>query len=267
MTELTDSQIERYSRHIILADIGGAGQKKLLQSRALVLGAGGLGSPSALYMAAAGVGTIGIADDDVVDLSNLQRQVIHGTEDIGKPKVESARRALTRINPDVKVELHRGRVTSENIRDIISSYDVVLDGTDNFATRFLVNDACYMAGKPLVHGAILGFNGQVMTILPGEGPCYRCIFREPPPPGAVPNCRQAGVLGAIAGIIGTIQATEALKIILGKGETLSGRLLVLDAMDMSFRPVKTRKDPRCPLCGESPTIVDLADYDEICTLG
>lgn len=264
--EFTEEQIERYSRHIILPEVGGAGQKKFLQAKILILGAGGLGSPAALYLAAAGVGTLGIVDSDATDLSNLQRQILHNTKDIGRPKVESAREKLSLLNPDVKLNLYHARLTSENILDILDDYDVVVDGTDNFTTRFLVNDACYIAKKPLVHGAILRFNGQVITLIPGEGPCYRCIFREPPPSGAVPNCQQAGVLGAVAGVIGTIQAAEALKIVLGKGRLLKERLLIFDALDMTFREVKARKDPHCPLCGDKPTITTLKDYEEVCAL-
>ncbi len=229
-----------------------------------MLGAGGLGSPVALYLAAAGVGTLGIADNDVVDLSNLQRQVIHHTSDIDRPKVESAAEKLHAINPDITIRPYQQMVDSSNIMDIIKEYDIVVDGTDNFPTRFLVNDACYFAKKPLVHGAILRFDGQAFTIVPGEGPCYRCIFREPPPAGSVPNCSQAGILGSVAGIIGTIQATEVLKLILGQGKTLTGRLLIMDALDMTFRQTKIRKDPDCPLCGENPSVTELIDYAWVC---
>jgi molybdopterin/thiamine biosynthesis adenylyltransferase len=260
----SEDWIERYSRHIILTEVGGAGQQKFGEAKVLVLGAGGLGSPIALYLAAAGVGTLGLVDNDSVDLSNLQRQVLHHTPDIGRAKVESAAEKLTAINPDIKVVPYNLMVTSDNIMEIVRDYDIVVDGTDNFPTRFLVNDACVMAGKPLVHGAILRFDGQAFTILPHEGPCYRCIFREPPPPGAVPNCSQAGILGAVAGIIGTVQATEVLKIILGKGKLLNGRLLIVDALDMSFRETRIRKDPECPLCGENPTITELVDYEWVC---
>lgn len=247
-----------------MAEVGGEGQEKISNAKALVLGAGGLGSPVALYLAAAGVGTIGIVDNDVVDLSNLQRQILHHTPDIGRPKIESAQEKLAAINPDLKIKTYKTFVNSTNIMEIISDYDVVIDGTDNFPTRFLVNDACVMAGKPLVHGAILRFDGQAFTILPHEGPCYRCIFREPPPPGSVPNCSQAGILGAVAGIIGSIQATEALKIMLGKGKLLAGRLLILDALDMTVRETRIRKDPECPICGENPTITELTDYEWVC---
>ncbi len=260
----SEDWIERYSRHIILAEVGGEGQQKISKAKALVLGAGGLGSPVALYLAAAGVGTIGIVDNDEVDLSNLQRQILHHTPDIGRPKIDSAAEKLTAINPDLKINTYKTFVNSTNIMEIISDYDVVIDGTDNFPTRFLVNDACVMAGKPLVHGAILRFDGQAFTILPHEGPCYRCIFREPPPPGSVPNCSQAGILGAVAGIIGSIQATEALKVMLGKGKLLTGRLLILDALDMTVRETRIRKDPDCPICGENPTITELIDYEWVC---
>lgn len=264
MANFTEEEIERYSRHIILPEIGGKGQEKICQSKILVLGAGGLGSPAAFYLVAAGVGTLGILDSDKVDLSNLQRQILHTSVDVGRPKTTSAQEKLEALNPGTKIITYNFRLTSENILDIIKDYDVIVDGTDNFPTRFLVNDACVMAGKPLVHGAILRFDGQVTTIIPGEGPCYRCIFREPPPPGAVPNCQQAGVLGGVAGTIGTIQAIEALKIVLGKGRTLRGRLLIYDALDMTFREVKTRRDINCPLCGENPTITDLTDYEQVC---
>ncbi len=247
-----------------MAEVGGEGQEKISNSKVLVLGAGGLGSPVALYLAAAGVGTIGIVDNDVVDLSNLQRQILHHTSDIGRSKIESAEDKLTAINPDLKINTYKTFVNSTNIMEIISDYDVVIDGTDNFPTRFLVNDACVMAGKPLAHGAILRFDGQAFTIVPHEGPCYRCIFREPPPAGSVPNCSQAGILGAVAGIIGSIQATEALKVILGKGKLLVGRLLILDALDMTVRETRIRKDPECPICGENPTITELTDYEWVC---
>ncbi len=260
----SEDWIERYSRHIILSEVGGDGQQKIGNAKVLVLGAGGLGSPVALYLAAAGVGTLGIVDNDVVDLSNLQRQILHHTPDIGRPKVDSAIEKLQAINPDITVRPYRLMVDSTNILDIISDYDIVVDGTDNFPTRFLVNDACYFAKKPLVHGAILRFDGQAFTIVPDEGPCYRCIFREPPPVGSVPNCSQAGILGAVAGMIGTIQATEALKLIIGKGQTLTGRLLIVDALDMSFRQTKIRKDPDCPICGDNPTVTELVDYEWVC---
>lgn len=260
----SEDWIERYSRHIILAEVGGEGQQKIGKAKVIILGAGGLGSPAALYLAAAGVGEIGIVDNDEVDLSNLQRQVLHHTTDIGRPKIDSASEKLSAINPDIKIKTYKTFVNSTNIMDIISDYDIIVDGTDNFPTRFLVNDAAVMAKKPLVHGAILRFDGQAFTVLPHEGPCYRCIFREPPPPGSVPNCSQAGILGAVAGIIGTIQATEVLKLIIDKGKVLSGRLLILDALDMTFRETRIRKDPDCPICGKNPTITELTDYEWVC---
>lgn len=260
----SEDWIERYSRHIILAEVGGEGQQKIGKAKVVVLGAGGLGSPAALYLAAAGVGELGIVDNDEVDLSNLQRQVLHHTTDIGRLKIDSASEKLSAINPDIKIKTYKTFVNSTNIMDIISDYDIIVDGTDNFPTRFLVNDAAVMAKKPLVHGAILRFDGQAFTVLPHEGPCYRCIFREPPPPGSVPNCSQAGILGAVAGIIGTIQATEVLKLIIDKGKVLSGRLLILDALDMTFRETRIRKDPDCPICGKNPTITELTDYEWVC---
>lgn len=260
----TEKWIERYSRHIILPEVGGKGQEKLNDAKVLVLGAGGLGSPAALYLAAAGIGTLGIVDNDVVDLSNLQRQIIHQEKDLNRKKTESAAEKLRALNPDITINTYQKMVDSSNIMELVTDYDVVVDGTDNFPTRFLVNDACVFAGKPLVHGAILRFDGQAFTIIPGEGPCYRCIFEQPPPPGTVPNCSQAGILGAIAGIIGTIQATEALKIILNTGRTLQGRLLVVDALDMTFREVKIRRNTACPVCGDEPTITELIDYEWVC---
>ena len=260
----SEKWIERYSRHIILPEVGGKGQEKLNDSKVLVIGAGGLGSPVALYLAAAGIGTLGIVDNDVVDLSNLQRQIIHTEKDLDRKKTDSAADKLTALNSDIEVKTHQMRVDSSNIMDLINEYDVIVDGTDNFPTRFLVNDACVFAGKPLVHGAILRFDGQAFTIVPKVGPCYRCIFEQPPPPGTVPNCSQAGILGAIAGIIGTIQATEVLRIILEQGKTLMGRLLVVDALDMSFREVKIRRNADCPICGENPSITELIDYEWVC---
>lgn len=267
--EYSENWIERYSRHIILPEIGGGGQRKINEAKVLVLGAGGLGSPVAFYLAAAGVGTIGIVDSDVVDLSNLQRQILHDTNDVNenKFKSQSAKEKLNALNPDIEVVEHRTRITSENAFDLMRDYDIIVDGTDNFPTRFLANDASVMLGKPLVHGAILRFDGQLFTIVPHVGPCYRCIFREPPPPGAVPNCQQAGVLGSIAGVIGTLQATEVIKLIIGKGKTLQGRMIVIDALDMVFREVKIKKDPNCPVCGENPTITELLDYEFICGVG
>ncbi|NAZ23836.1 MAG: thiazole biosynthesis adenylyltransferase ThiF [Thermocrinis sp.] len=267
MFKFTEEQIKRYARHIILPEVGGKGQEKLLNSKVLVIGAGGLGSPAILYLAAAGVGTIGIVDFDVVDLSNLQRQIIHNTERVGTPKVESARRTVEMLNPDVKVITYNTRISKENIIDIIKDYDVVLDGTDNFPTRFLINDACYFAGKPLVSAAMLRFEGQVSVFdfrMKEQSPCYRCLFPEPPPPGLVPSCQEAGILGSIGGIMGCIQATEAIKLILGIGEPLVGKLLIMDALSMDFRKVKLRKDPNCPLCGEKPVIKELIEYEQVC---
>ncbi len=267
MFKFTEEQIKRYARHIILPEVGGKGQEKLLNSKVLVIGAGGLGSPAILYLAAAGVGTIGIVDFDVVDLSNLQRQIIHNTERVGTPKVESAKKTVEMLNPDVKVITYNTRISKENIMDIIKDYDVVLDGTDNFPTRFLINDACYFAGKPLVSAAMLRFEGQVSVFdfrMKEQSPCYRCLFPEPPPPGLVPSCQEAGILGSIGGIMGCIQATEAIKLILGIGEPLVGKLLIMDALSMDFRKVRLRKDPNCPLCGEKPVIKELIEYEQVC---
>jgi len=258
---LTEEQIERYSRHIILREVGGKGQQRLLDGRVLIVGAGGLGSPAALYLAAAGVGTIGIADADVVDISNLQRQVIHHTPDIGKPKVLSAQEKMEAINPDVKVVPHHGWVTADTVSRIIAGYDFVIDGTDNFAAKFLINDACVLSGKPFSHGGILHFIGQTMTVIPGKSPCYRCIFPEPPPPGVIPTCAQAGVIGVLPGTIGSIQATEAIKYLLGVGKLLTGRLLVYDAEGMEFHTSPISRNKRCPLCGENPVITMLRDEE------
>ena len=261
--EFSEEQIERYARHIILPEVGGEGQAKLLQSRVLVIGAGGLGSPLLLYLAAAGTGTLGVVDDDFVDLSNLQRQVIHGTGRIGAAKVESARETLGEINPEVTLVTHQTRLTAENALELIADYDLVADGSDNFATRFLVNDACYLAKTPLVSAALLRFEGQISTFktyLGGEEPCYRCIFREPPPPGLIPTCAEGGVLGAVAGAMGSIQAVEVIKELLGIGESLSGSLVLYDALTTTFRKIKVKPDPECPLCGENPTIRDLSSH-------
>jgi len=255
----TEEQIERYSRHIILKGVGGKGQQKLLGGKVLIIGAGGLGSPIALYLAAAGVGTIGIADADVVELSNLQRQIAHQTKDIGAPKVLSARDKMEAMNPDVRVNTYHTWINADNIPDIINGYDFVIDSTDNFAAKFLINDACVLAGKPYSHGGILHFVGQTLTIIPGESACYRCIFPTPPPKDSIPTCSQAGVLGVLPGVIGMMQATEALKYLLGMGDLLTGRLLVYDALAMTFRTVKVRRNPRCPICGENPTITELKD--------
>lgn len=260
---LTPDQVTRYSRHIIMQQVGPVGQRKMMHAKVLIIGAGGLGSPVALYLAAAGVGTIGLVDFDLVDLSNLQRQLLHHTDDVGRPKVESARETLNAYNPEVRVVTHDVPLTSENALDIIPQYDIVVNGADNFATRYLVNDACYLSNTPLVDGSILLFDGQATTFLPGKG-CYRCLFPEPPPPGLVPSCAEAGVLGALCGTVGSIQATEVLKLILGIGETLSGRLLLYDALSMEFRQVKIRRNPDCPLCGDNPTVTELIDYDAFC---
>ena len=262
---LTPDQVNRYSRHIIMGDVGSKGQRNLLQAKALIVGAGGLGSPSAIYLALAGVGTIGIVDFDVVEISNLQRQILHHTSDIGRPKLESARDNIKSYNPDTNVVLHEVRLESDNAREIISQYDLVINGADNFATRYLVNDACYLEGKPLVDGSILIFDGQATLFLPGQG-CYRCLFPEPPPPGLVPNCAEAGVLGALTGLVGSIQATEALKHFLGIGESLVSRLLLIDALSMSFREVRLKRNPACPLCGDNPTVTELIDYEIFCGL-
>ena len=260
---LTPDQVKRYSRHIIMGDVGSAGQRKLIQSKALIIGAGGLGSPSAVYLALAGVGTIGIVDFDVVELSNLQRQILHHTGDVGRSKVESAKDNIKSYNPDVNVVLHDVRLESDNAIEIISQYDLVINGADNFATRYLVNDACYLLNKTLVDGSILIFDGQATVFLPGEG-CYRCLFPEPPPPGMVPNCAEAGVLGALTGLVGSIQATEALKQFIGIGDSLSSRLLLIDALSMTFREVKLKRNPSCPLCGDNPTVTELIDYEVFC---
>ena len=260
---LCPDQVKRYSRHIIMGDVGSKGQRALMGSKALIIGAGGLGSPSAIYLSLAGVGTVGIVDFDVVELSNLQRQVLHHTADVGRPKVQSAVDNIKAYNPDVNVVVHETRLESDNAMEIISQYDLVINGADNFATRYLVNDACYLLNKPLVDGSILIFDGQATVFLPGEG-CYRCLFPSPPPPGMVPNCAEAGVLGALTGLVGSIQATEALKYFLGIGESLSSRLLLIDALSMTFREVRLKKNPKCPLCGENPTVTELIDYEGFC---
>ena len=263
--ELNNDEIRRYSRHLILPEVGLSGQKKICSSSVLCIGAGGLGSPIAMYLAAAGIGKIGILDFDSVDFSNLQRQIIHGTEDVGRPKTDSAKATLNRINPNVEVVLHNTRITSENALDLIRPYDIVVDGTDNFPTRYLTNDACVLLKKPNVYGSIFRFEGQASVFAPHlGGPCYRCLYPEPPPPGMVPSCAEGGVLGVLPGIIGTIQATEILKLALGKGSSLVGRLLLFNALDMKFRELKLRRDPQCPLCGESPTITELIDYEMFC---
>jgi molybdopterin/thiamine biosynthesis adenylyltransferase/rhodanese-related sulfurtransferase len=261
---LTEAQRERYSRHILLPEVGEAGQAKLLGAKVLLLGAGGLGSPAALYLAAAGVGTLGIVDADVVDASNLQRQILHATSRLGTPKVESAAKTIKDLNPDVKVDAYQERLTSANVDRIFAPYDLVVDGCDNFPTRFLVNDASVFMNKPVVHGSIFRFDGQVTTFLPRVGPCYRCWYPEPPPPELAPSCQEAGVLGILCGVIGTLQATEAIKLILGKGDTLVGRVLTYDSLKMKFREFKLRKDKNCPVCGESPTIKSYIDYEDFC---
>jgi len=261
--ELSNEEIFRYSRHLILPEVGLEGQKKLKRARVLLVGVGGLGSPAALYMAAAGVGTLGLVDFDVVDATNLQRQVLHGTSSIGKRKLDSARERIEDLNPNVHVEAHETSLTSRNALEIIGTYDIVVDGTDNFQTRYLVNDACVLLGKPNVYGSIYRFEGQSSVFATKDAPCYRCLFREPPPPGLVPSCAEGGVLGVLPGIIGTIQTTEALKLILGIGETLEGRLLLVDALRMKFRTLNLRKDPTCPACG-THEITELIDYEEFC---
>lgn len=260
--DFSDSQLERYARHIILAEIGGTGQERLMEASVLVVGAGGLGSPLLLYLAAAGVGRIGIVDDDRVDLSNLQRQVVHTTEQIGTPKVESARDMLARINPEVRIETHALRLDPTNVARLIDAYDIVADGSDNFATRFLLNDACFFAKKPLVSGALLRFEGQLSTYRAYEDghPCYRCLFPAPPPAGMIPTCAEGGVLGAVAGTIGCLQATEVIKEITGIGTGLAGRLLVMDALNAEMRTIILKRDPACPLCGDSPTITGLSHH-------
>ncbi len=259
--DFTEDEIQRYSRHILLQEVGGIGQAKLKAAKVLIIGAGGLGSPLMLYLAAAGIGTIGIVDDDVVDLSNLQRQVAHSTDRVGVAKVASAAAAATAINPDVRVEAHATRLSADNALGLIGRYDIVCDGTDNFDTRFLIADACALAKRTLVSAAVLRFDGQLSTFKPhAGGPCYRCLYPEPPPPGMVPSCSEAGVLGAVTGVMGTLQATEVLKEILGIGESMSGRLLVWDALDMRFRTIKLRPDPSCALCGPHATIRDLSAH-------
>ncbi len=260
---LTPDQVTRYSRHIIMPQVGPVGQRKLMAAKVLIIGAGGLGGPAALYLALAGVGTIGIIDFDVVDLSNLQRQVLHQNDDVGRPKTQSAKDTLLTYNPDVNVVTYNTPITSDNALEIVPEYDIVVNGADNFTTRYLVNDACYLARKPLVDGSILLFDGQATVFIPGSG-CYRCLFPAPPPPGLVPSCAEAGVLGALTGTIGSIQAIEVLKHILEIGDSLSGRLLLFDALSMEFRMVKLRRDPKCPLCGDDPTIDKLIDYEGFC---
>jgi MoaD family protein len=262
-TALTAEQVLRYSRHIIMPQVGPAGQRKIMEAKVLILGAGGLGSPAALYLALAGVGTIGIVDYDVVDLSNLQRQLLHQNDDVGRPKVISARETIARYNPDVNVVVHQEPLTSDNALEIISQYDIVVNAVDTFPARYLANDACVFLKKPLIDGSILLFDGQATVFLPGQG-CYRCLFPAPPPPGLVPSCADAGVLGALPGVIGCIQAVETVKLILGIGESLSGRLLLFDALAMEFRQVHIRRDPNCVVCGDNPTVTELIDYEGFC---
>lgn len=265
--EFSEEQIERYSRHILLQEVGVEGQKKLLESRVLMVGAGGLGSPALLYLAAAGVGKIGIVDDDVVDMSNLQRQIIHFTTDVGKDKVLSAQEAIGALNPDCEVTTYRDRLGADNIREVVRDYDIVLDGSDNFPTRFLIADCCWLENIPLVSAAAVRFQGQLMTVLPGEGnPCYRCVFPEPPPAGMSPSCREAGILGAVVGVMGSLQALEAIKILAGIGEVFSHKMLIYDALDAGFFTVKRAPDPDCKLSGKNQTITDLDEYDYSCEM-
>jgi sulfur-carrier protein adenylyltransferase/sulfurtransferase len=262
---MTKDELLRYSRHMIMPEVGAEGQRRLNEARVLCIGAGGLGSPAALYLAAAGVGKLGLVDFDDVDLSNLQRQILHGTKDVGRKKLDSARDRLRDVNPTIEIKTHECRFTGANALDIVSGYDVVVDGSDNFPTRYLSNDVCVFAKKPNVYGSVFRFDGQTTVFAPHlGGPCYRCLFPEPPPPGSVPNCAQAGVLGVLPGIIGTIQANEAIKLILGAGEPLIGRLLYFDALKMKFREFNLRRDPECPVCGDSPTITEPIDYEQFC---
>ena len=264
--QFTAEQLNRYSRHFLLPEVGEEGQAKLLDAKVLLIGAGGLGSPTAFYLAAAGVGTIGIVDHDTVDLSNLQRQILHTAERVGMPKVESARETLQALNPDVHVIGYQERLSSENVMRLFADYDVIVDGCDNFPTRYLVNDACVMLGKPNVHGSIFQFEGQAAVFYPGKGPCYRCLFPEPPPPGAAPSCAEAGVLGVLPGLVGCVQALETIKLILGAGKPLIGRMVYFYTLSMELRIHKLRKDPNCPVCGLHPTITTLIDYEEFCGL-
>jgi adenylyltransferase/sulfurtransferase len=262
--DLTVDEVRRYSRHLIIPEVGKTGQRRLKNAKVLVVGAGGLGSPALLYLAAAGVGTLGVIDFDVVDESNLQRQIIHGQSDIGRPKAVSAMESIREVNPLVNVVLHEERLDSDNAMQIFEPYDLIVDGTDNFATRYLVNDACVLLGKPYVWGSIYRFDGQASVFWAEHGPCYRCLYPEPPPPGMVPSCAEGGVLGVLCASIGSIQVNEAIKLITGIGEPLVGRLMIYDALDMTYRPVKVRKDPECPVCGKNPTITELIDYEEFC---
>jgi sulfur-carrier protein adenylyltransferase/sulfurtransferase len=262
--DLSVDEVRRYSRHLIIPDVGMTGQKRLKNAKVLCVGAGGLGSPALLYLAAAGVGTLGVIDFDVVDESNLQRQIIHGQSDIGRPKAESARDSIKEINPYVSVVVHAEQLDSDNALEIFAQYDLIVDGTDNFATRYLVNDACVLLGKPYVWGSIYRFDGQASVFWAEHGPCYRCLYPEPPPPGMVPSCAEGGVLGVLCASIGSIQVNEAIKLIVGIGDSLAGRLMIYDALEMSYRTVRVRKDPECPVCGKNPTITSLIDYDAFC---
>ncbi len=264
--QYTPEQLIRYSRHFLLPEVGEDGQAKLLQAKVLMVGAGGLGSPAAYYLAAAGVGTLGIIDNDVVDISNLQRQILHANDRVGMPKVESAKKTFEGLNPDVKVIPYQAKLTSDNIMEILKDYDLVVDGCDNFPTRYLVNDACVLTGKPNVHGSIFQFEGQATVFYPGKGPCYRCLYPEPPPAEMAPSCAEAGVLGVLPGLIGVIEALEAVKLILGKGDSLVGRLLHFNTLTMEINTLKLRRDPNCPMCGDNPTIKELIDYEEFCSL-
>ncbi len=261
---LTPNEVARYSRHLIMPEVALEGQKRLKAASILLIGAGGLGSPLGLYLAAAGIGRIGLVDFDVVDFSNLQRQIIHGTPDVGRPKLQSAKERINAINPEVLIDLYETKLTSANALEILKPYDVIIDGTDNFPTRYLVNDACVLLKKPNVYGSIFRFDGQASVFHPPHGPCYRCLYPEPPPPGEVPSCAEGGVLGILPGLIGCIQATEAVKLILGKGSALVGRLLLYDALQMSFQEFKVRRNPKCPMCGDNPTITKLIDYEQFC---
>ena len=265
--ELSPNEYQRYSRHLILPEVGLDGQKRLKAASVLLIGTGGLGAPLALYLAAAGIGRIGLVDFDVVDFSNLQRQIIHGTKDVGKAKIQSAVETLSDLNPDIVVETHETMVTSANALELFANYHIIIDGTDNFPTRYLVNDACVLLGKPNVYGSIFRFEGQATVFWAEKGPCYRCLYPEPPPPGLVPSCAEGGVLGVLPGTIGCIQATEAVKLILGVGEPLIGRLVLYDALNMRFKELKLHKDPECPICGENPTVTELIDYEEFCGVG
>ena len=261
---LSNEEVARYSRHLIMPEVGMEGQLKLKAARALCIGAGGLGSPVALYLAAAGVGTLGIVDFDEVDYSNLQRQIIHGTPDVGRSKLDSAKSRLNALNPEVEVVTHEMALSAQNALGLFADYDLVIDGTDNFPTRYLVNDACVISGKPNIYGSIFRFEGQASVFAATDGPCYRCLYPQPPPPGLVPSCAEGGVLGILPGVIGTLQATEAIKVILGVGEPLIGRFLIFDALKMRFRELKLRQDPDCPVCGEHPTVTELIDYEQFC---